>query len=203
MSSETQRFQDRAARLRRLRIGAAQLFQKVCSQAEVSRSLAVSRRTASLWQTASKPGGRVALVGAERAQWKSRSSGDDLCHPARSASAGATGWGYQTELWTLKQMAQLIEREFVFTSHASHVWKRPGQLGWSCPRPECEARERNEESIQRWVQYRWPHIKKLCRRRKPSRPINSTYAVSLAAHQISRTCGYNPGRSNYHRSWNT
>jgi transposase len=142
------------------RIGAAKLFRNGCSQAEVSRTLLVSRQTASRWYAAWKSGGRAALVGAGRTGRKSRLSGEELCRLEAVLLAGALAQGYETELWTLKRIAQVIRREFGVTYHASHVWKVLGQLGWSCQRPERKARERNEESIRRWVRYRWPRIRR-------------------------------------------
>jgi transposase len=142
------------------RIGAAKLFQKEHSQAEVARALAVSRQTASRWYAAWLAGGREALVGAGRTGRRSRLSGDDMCRLEAVLLGGAPAQGYETELWTLKRIAQVIRREFGVKYHASHVWKVLGQLGWSCQRPERKARERNEEAIRRWVRYRWPRIKK-------------------------------------------
>src|SRR5262245_35559967 len=125
------------------RIGAAALFRKGCSQAEVARTLMVSRQTTSRWHAAWKSGGRAELVGAGRTGRKSRLSGDDLCRLEAVLLAGASACGYETELWTLKRIAQVIRREFGVTYHASHVWKVLGRLGWSCQRPERRARERN------------------------------------------------------------
>lgn len=73
---------------------------------------------------------------------------------------GASAQGDETDLWTLKRIAQVIQREFGVTYHAGHVWRILRQLGFSCQRPERKARERNEEAIRRWGRYRWPRIKK-------------------------------------------
>jgi transposase len=74
--------------------------------------------------------------------------------------AGAPASGYETNLWTLKRIRQVIRRTFRVTFHVGHVWKVLGQLGWSCQRPERRARERNDAAIRRWIRYRWPQIKK-------------------------------------------
>lgn len=142
------------------RLKAAKLFRKGKTQAEVSWQLRVSRQAVSRWHAAWAAGGVEALAGAGRVGRKPRLSGDQLCQLAAILLEGAPAQGFETNLWTLKRIAQVIRRKFRVTYHASHVWKVLGQLGWSCQRPERKARERNEEGIKRWVRYRWPQVKK-------------------------------------------
>lgn len=66
--------------------------------------------------------------------------------------------GYQTDLWTLKRVAQLIHQQFGVRYHPCHVWKLLTQLGWSCQKPERRALQRDETAIARWKRSRWPHI---------------------------------------------
>ena len=142
------------------RVSAAKLFRSGSSQADVARELGVSRQAASRWHALWKAGGKTALAGAGRTGRNSRLSGNDLCRLEAILLAGAPARGYETDLWTLKRIAQVIRREFRVAFHAGHVWKILGQLGWSCQRPERRARERNDEAIRRWLRYRWPRIKK-------------------------------------------
>lgn len=158
-SQERRRRSDYVTEQRR-RVGAAKLFRKGRSQAKVARQLEVSRQTVSRWHAAWTAGGQEVLAGAGRTGRKSKLSGEQLCQLEAILLAGAPAQGYETDLWTLKRIAQVIRRQFQVTYHASHVWKVLGQLGWSCQRPERKARERNEEAIRRWVRYRWPQIKK-------------------------------------------
>lgn len=144
----------------RRRLRAAVLFGKGCSQAEVARRLEVSRQAASRWHAAWQLGGKDALRGAGRTGRQPKLSGEQLCQLATILLAGAPAAGYETDIWTLKRIAQVLGREFGVKFHVGHVWKVLGQLGWSCQRPERKARERNEVAIRRWVRYRWPQIKK-------------------------------------------
>lgn len=73
---------------------------------------------------------------------------------------GAAAYGYSTDLWTLPRVAEVIERTFGVRYHPAHVWKILRGEGWSCQKPERRARERDEETIQKWREERWPHIKK-------------------------------------------
>lgn len=142
------------------RLQAATLFQQGCSQAEVARRLEVSRQASSRWHAAWKAGGKGALSGAGRTGRKPKLSGNQLCQLETILLAGAPASGYETDLWTLKRIAQVVQRTFRVKFHVGHVWKVLGQLGWSCQRPESRARERDDAAIQRWVRHRWPQIKK-------------------------------------------
>ena len=142
------------------RVGAGQLFQKGSAQCQVARALGVSRQTASRWHALWKSGGKSALAGAGRTGRVGKLDGDEVCRLKAILLAGAPARGYETDLWTLKRIAQVIRTEFNVSYHPGHVWKVLGQLGWSCQRPERKARERNEAGIKRWLRYRWPRIKK-------------------------------------------
>ena len=95
----------------RRRVGAAELFRKGCSQAQVARQLGVSRQTTSrghaVWQAA----GKKALAGAGRTGRPCRLSGDALGRLEAILLAGVPARGYETDLWTLKRIAQVIRFE--------------------------------------------------------------------------------------------
>lgn len=73
---------------------------------------------------------------------------------------GPPAAGYPTELWTLKRMAEVIEKKFGVRYHPGHVWWLLASLGWSCQKPERRARESDDEAVERWRRERWAHIKK-------------------------------------------
>ena len=73
---------------------------------------------------------------------------------------GALSWGYPTDLWTQRRIAEVIEKRFGVEYHPNHLWRFLTALGWSCQKPEKRARERDEEAIRHWKRYQWPHIKK-------------------------------------------
>jgi transposase len=159
-NSATRRRRNDYGAEQRLRVGSAKLFRQGCSQAEVARRLGISRQTASRWHAAWQSGGKEALAGAGRTGRQPKLSAEQLCRLEAILLGGAPAQGYETDLWTLKRIAQVIRREFRVTYHPGHVWKVLAQLGWSCQRPERKARERNEDAIRRWVRDRWPRIKK-------------------------------------------
>lgn len=81
---------------------------------------------------------------------------------------GAMAYGYPNELWTLKRMARVILREFGVRYHPNHVWRILRGLRWSCQVPERRPVQRDEEAVEHWKRYPWPHIKKGARTWGPS-----------------------------------
>ena len=68
--------------------------------------------------------------------------------------------GYETNLWTLRRIAELIHREFGIRYTIPNVWKLMRAIGWTCQKPTKRDRERNEKAIRYWKQHVWPRIKK-------------------------------------------
>lgn len=67
-------------------------------------------------------------------------------------------FGFATELWTARRVAQVIERKF-------HVRFNPRYLNeWLTARditpqkPRTQPRERDDNTIRRWRRYQWPRI---------------------------------------------
>jgi transposase len=69
--------------------------------------------------------------------------------------------GFDTDLWTLERVAVVITQLTGVRYHPGHVWSiLRHRLGRTLQRPERRARERDEQTIARWVQQEWPRIKK-------------------------------------------
>jgi putative transposase len=138
---------------------AALLFAQNLSNAEVARRIGVSRPTVSgwrqRWQADQKNG--LALRAPGPASRLSRSQQQQL---ADALLPGPQAHGYDTQLWTLARIAEVIERRFGVTYNPHYVSELLHKMGWSCQKPLCRARERNEDAIARWVAEEWPQIKK-------------------------------------------
>jgi transposase len=75
--------------------------------------------------------------------------------------AGAQQAGYATDLWTLRRVADLIEKRFGVhygLTGARRVLLQ--RLEWTWQKPERRAMERKEEAIAKWKRADWPDIKK-------------------------------------------
>ena len=73
---------------------------------------------------------------------------------------GATASGYGTDLWTCSRVAAVIERQFGVEYNTNYIWYILQDLGWTCQKPERQARERDEKAIETWRRKDWPRIKK-------------------------------------------
>jgi transposase len=80
---------------------------------------------------------------------------------------GALHYGYSTDLWTTRRVAEIIEKKLGVSYHPNHIWRILTGLGWSCQKPEKRAKERNEKTIEQWKEAEWSHIKKLSKTWRP------------------------------------
>ena len=138
----------------------AQLFRAGKKQAEVARSLRVSRQIVSRWFFSFLKGGAKGLKGARRAGRKPRLDAEQLARVDAALRLGAKGHGFRTNLWTLPRIARVIEQLTGVKYHPGHVWRILHRLDWSLQRPARRARERNEEAVRQWISTRWSAVKK-------------------------------------------
>jgi transposase len=162
----------KAARQRRLQ--AARLFAQDLSQAEIARRLGVSRQTASRWHARWRQGGRAGLAGPGRWGRPSRLSDRDWQRVERALLAGAVAQGFDTDLWTLARVAQVIWRLTGVSYHPGQVWWLLRRHHWSPQRPARRAAERDEQEIARWRAEEWPRIKG----GRPSKARGSAWSTS-------------------------
>src|SRR6266849_5305408 len=143
------------------RMRAAEMFEQGVMPAEIARQVGVSHQIVSDWRAAWRRSGRDGLRAAGRAGRLPKLSHDQLALVEVELAKGAAANGYANDLWTLKRVAEVIERLTGVSYHPAHVWYilRQG-LKWSWQRPARQATERNDEAIQRWVKKRWPQLKK-------------------------------------------
>lgn len=134
------------------------------TQAEVARRLEVSRQTVSSWAKAKA---------TDRQAWRNKRLGRpggmtdaERVRLTKLLVDGALAAGFPTELWTLRRVAALIEREFERTYSTVHVWRLLKELGFSSQRPTGRAVERDEAAIANWKAKRWPALKK-----KPAKKV--------------------------------
>jgi transposase len=143
------------------RMRAADLLEHGVIPAEVARQVGVSHQIVSDWRAAWRRSGRDGLRGAGRAGRLPKLSREQLAHIEVELVKGAEANGYPNDVWTLRRVAEVIERLTGVSYHPARVWYilRQG-LNWSWQRPARRATERNDEAIQLWVNRRWPALKK-------------------------------------------
>jgi transposase len=152
--------EERAA-LEARRLQAAELFAQGRTQAEVARTLGVSRQSAHVWHTRFIQGGVDALRSRGPTGPDPKLSAAQLAKVEQALLQGARANGFDTDLWTLERIAVVITQLTGVRYHPGHVWSiLRRRLGWTLQRPERRASERDEQAILHWVQHEWPRIKK-------------------------------------------
>ena len=147
--------------LEKRRKDAARMFKAGTRQAEVARLLGVSRQSVSRWYKDWEKAGAKALKAAGRAGRKPKLGIGDLNKIDIALRKGARANGFNTDLWTLRRVAKVIEVTTGVHYHQGHVWRiLRHSMGWSLQRPAKRAKERNEEAVKVWVSQRWPELKK-------------------------------------------
>lgn len=134
------------------------------SKAEVARRLGVSwtavqnwekRRLAegpNSWREHKHPGPARRLTAEQRKRLQ------------KILLEGARAHGYESDLWTLKRMAQVIRDEFGVEYTESGTWRLLRDMGFSAQVPLPRALERNEAYIREWTREEWPKIQARARR---------------------------------------
>lgn len=72
---------------------------------------------------------------------------------------GACTHGWESDLWTLKRVAELILREFGVEYHISSAHRLLHELGFSAQKPTQQPREQSRKAIEEFRKKRWPAIK--------------------------------------------
>jgi transposase len=143
---------------RRLRAGRMLLAGKTPAQA--AHAVGVARQTAYTWKAVLDEGGIDALRAMPSRGRPARLDEQQLQDLRRMLVGKPTDHGFGTELWTLKRIGVLIERQFGVKFGQTQIWRILGALGFSAQKPERRAIERDEDAVQTWKRKTWPGLKK-------------------------------------------
>jgi transposase len=130
------------------------------SQTQVARILKVAPRSVRRWIHAFREGGDDAL--------KARPRSGPPCKLTPEQTQTVLGWfrqsplefGFITELWTARRVAQLIRQHFDVSINHRYVCAWLAARGITPQKPQRQARERNQAEIERWLREDWPRIQK-------------------------------------------
>ena len=149
-----------SAQLEQRRRHALAMLRRGIKPSVVAKALRVSVVSVGRWRQAAHDGGIKALAAKPVPGRPLKLSLTRRRQLLQLLSKAPTHHGFATELWTLERVAQVIERRFDVSYHPSQVWRILLDLGWSCQKPQCLARERDEQAVARWRRVDWPRIKK-------------------------------------------
>ena len=174
-----------SAELEQRRRHAVAMLRRGMKPAVVAKTLLVSLVSIGRWRQAAEEGGLRALAPRPAPRRPLKLSVARRRQLLGMLARGPTRHGFGTELWTLSRVAEVIYRRWWVNYHPSQVWRILVALGWSCQKPQCRARERDEQAIARWRRVDWPRIKKrrqIRAKRAVSRRDGPDAAAAGAAH---------------------
>lgn len=144
---------------RRRRHGVA-LLRKGHGVREVARMVGVTPGAVVAWRKQYEKKGEAGLAGKPHPGRTPKLSPAQRKQLIRLLKRGPRANGYSTDLWTLRRIAEVIQKHFGVRYDLSHVWRMLKAMGWSAQKPERRKRERDEIAIARWRGEHWPRIKK-------------------------------------------
>lgn len=139
---------------------AARLLRRGMKQADVARRFGVSPTAVSKWWRAYQGNGMDGLDAQPHTGRPPEVDPRVLERLPSILKKGAPAYGYSTDVWTTKRIAEIIESKFGVRYHRGHVWRLMRALGWTWQKPQKRARERNHREINRWMREDWPKIQK-------------------------------------------
>ena len=149
-----------AEALERRRLRAIQLLEEGHSFRSVAAQVHSSLSSVIRWQQAYQTRGKSGLKSKPTPGRPSRLSQKEKAKLLRILVRGSLAYGYQTDLWTLQRIREVIVGEFGVHYSLPHCWNLMIAFGWSCQKPVKRAKERNEEAIGKWKRWVWPQLKK-------------------------------------------
>jgi len=146
--------------LERKRFKAVKLSQGGMSNPDIAKVLEVSVRSVQDWIRIATANGAEALRAKIHPGKKPKLSVKQVEKLRSLILKGATANGFATELWTGPRVAQLIRDKFHVTYHNNYLPDLLQKMGFSCQKPERQARQRDDDAVARWITKDWERIKK-------------------------------------------
>jgi len=131
------------------------------SQAQIARSLGVSRQAVNRWAHRFAQDGFDALKRRVRTGRTSRLTQQQWAGLLAVLEQGAQAAGFLTERWTLSRIQQVVQERFDVRFSTHYLSERLRKLGWSVQKPQSSPRERDDALVEAWLKGDWPRIKKM------------------------------------------
>ena len=139
---------------------AVALYRQGLSTRAVAEQIGCAPASVSRWNDAFERYGPDGLAAKPQSGSRPRLSRRQHERLVRILVKGACAAGFATELWTLRRVQQVIEREFATSYHVGHLWRVLPELGFCAQKPARRAREQDEAAVAAFRKREWPAIKK-------------------------------------------
>jgi transposase len=143
-----------------LRRFAIELLEKQMTIADVAQVVGVSDSSVKRWRKAFREGGDAALQPKPHPGSPMKLTFLQRRRLRQLLIKGPRAAGFDTELWTCRRVAVVVQRTFAVEYHPDHLGRILHDLGFSPQKPQRRAAERDAAAIERWRTHDWPRIKK-------------------------------------------
>jgi transposase len=130
---------------------AEQMFAAGERQAEIARTLGISRQCVHNWFWRwQESRGRRGESRTPRSGRRCRLTPAQLAEIDGALRRGPRAFGFARERWTLWRIASIIERISGIAYHPSSVWRLMRTIGWTLKAPPKGERRKNRSRIRQW-----------------------------------------------------
>jgi transposase len=140
------------------RLQAWDLHQRSWTNVEIAEALGVTGAAVGQWINAAQDGGSAALQARSRRGQAARLTEAQGTQLPSLLDRGPEHYGFVGTFWSRPRIAEVIERTFGVRYSPQHVGRLLHQLGWSSHKPLVRASQRDEASIDAWLQETWPAL---------------------------------------------
>lgn len=145
----------------KIRLKAAKLFEKNKSQAEVARKFKVTPAAVNYWHKAWEKLGIKGLKSKGHPGFESKLTEEKRVLFKKAILKGPEAYGYQTNLWTLSRLAEVMKKATGVKFKHNRTWQIVRSLGFTSQKPEVKAKQRDEKAIKEWKKKKLPGLKKM------------------------------------------
>jgi len=149
-----------AAELEARRLRAADLLADGKTAAQVAVLTGAGLSSVKEWKAALAKGGKEALAAKPHPKHEGKLDVAQKAELVEILVRGPLASGYQTDLWTCRRVADVVQKRFGVSYHPDHLGRILHDLGFTPQKPEQLARERDETAIEQWRKREWPRIKR-------------------------------------------
>lgn len=164
-----------------LRIRAVEAVSRGLAIDDVAGAYGVSRATLFRWVARHNVGG---FDGLERkaGSGRPRVLGEfDQATLLRVVLKPATSFGFETDLWTVGRVHQIVQDVFETTVSRDTIWRRLREAGLTYQKPERQYFEMDEKARAEWMRTEAPKIRKTVRKHRALLYFQDEANVSLTA----------------------
>jgi transposase len=164
-----------------VRIRAVEAVKRGLAIGQVADTFNVDRSTLFRWVRSYHADGQNGLqrkTGSGRPRLFDALEEDDL---RRIVMFPAADFGYETDLWTVGRLRDVIEELFEVTLSKNTVWRRLRDAGLTYQKPERQYFEVDEKARQKWLRTEVPRIRKTVRTFRAILYFQDESNVSLTA----------------------